>query len=477
MNSMTVMILAAIVFAAGMCWTNDVGAAEKNAESSSSASDVISSLPVIEINEDVHITGLESWRNAHYRISGNVVFHKGGTLLVDNCVVELMSKFARQFTYKWDGGTLISTNSTLGGTSQNGVSIQTYFQLEDGEWYATDTTIQHCYGVSFAWDGRVGKLRAVRLIAGKNPDSIIMGGSGDVVLKDSDYAIALTISSAEGGNGIIDFPVDTPLTQVYDSSNLLGAKFRLELINTKVNFWFLFAYIVDDGPPAEITLANCPRFLPSLTMHNVKGELRLPSTYTGETPSRETRAKQPEPVLIQPHTTFKTGNLTWKVGENPINIFTWGLYLTGKETDITIKGPILICELIIFDAGRVVLDGDEGTHNIWSTCTTIEADFGHVNDAEVPVTVGPDGKPETVRLEMRNVALGRFIPNDSVRGQIGAFGNAEVIIENAVCDDLTLTTKHQGRIVLKNIEKKGELLLNKDGGDIVFEDEDVKKQE
>ena len=468
MQLATVTVFVMAVFTASLCWGDDEAPPSPGA-----ISDVTSTLPVVEISEDVHITGIESWRDTHYRIQGNVTLHKGGTLFVENCVVEIMGKFARQFSYIWDGGTLISTNSTLGGTSHGGVSTQTYFQLLDGEWYATDTTIQYCYGITFAWDGRVGKLRAVRLIAGKNPDSIIMGGSGDVVVKDSDYPISITIASAEGGHGVLNLPVNTPLTQVYDANNLLGAKYRIELINTRVSMWFLFANIVSEGPPAEIVLADCPHFIPCISAYNLKGELRLPSSFDGETPSRDVPRNDKAPRLVPPNTTFTTGNLTWKVGETPLNIFTWGLYFSGKETDVTIKGPVLICELILFDAKRVALLGDDGTHNVWSTATTIEADYGHVNDAEVPVTLGPDGEPQTVNLEMRNVALGRFTPNDSVRGQVGAFGNANVTIENAVCDDLTLTTKHQARITLSNIEKHGELLLNEEGGDIVFEDDDA----
>lgn len=454
MNSVFPLFLAVFLFAAAR-----VSQAED-------LSDVTSSLPVRQISGDIHISDQQHWRDAHYRIDGNIVLHKGGTLTVENCVVELMCTFARQFAYKWDGGTLISNNATLGGTSRNGVSTQTYFSLEDGEWHATDTTIQHCYGITFAWDGRIGKLRALRLIAGKNPDSIIMGGTGDVIIKDSDYAISITLSSAAGGKGVLDLPVNTPLTQVYDASNLLGAQYRLELINTTVNLWFVFANILGEGPPAEILLANCPRFLPCLSAHNLRGELRLPCSFSGETPSRETRGAPNTPKLTPPGATFTTGNLTWKVGEVPLDIFAWGLYFSGRKTDVTIRGPVLICELILYDVERVRLAGDEGTHNVWSTATTIEADYGHFAEEQVPVAFGPDGKPEIVLLEMRNVALGRFMPNDSVRGQIGAFGNAKVIIEKALCDDLILVTKHQGQILLNNIEKRGELLFNKKGGEI-----------
>ncbi len=435
-------------------------------------SDVASSLPVVEVAHDVNITGVESWRDTHYRIYGNVTFHENGTLFVENCVVELMGTFDHQYVYKWAGGTLITTNSTIGGTRRNGVAAHAVFQLLDGEWYATDTTVQYHYGIAFDWDGQgVGKLRAVHLVGGKDSGEVILGGRGDVVIKESDCNIGLTISAWEGGTCVLDLPVDTPLTRVYDASNLMGVEYRLELINTKVNFWSLFANIAGEGPPAEVTLANCPSFLPAISAYNLKGELKLPCSFTGETAPRWESGEKVVWKRVAPHTTFTTGNLTWKVGENPLNIFTWGLYFSGTETDVTIRGPISICELMLFDAKRVVIEGDEGTHNVWSPATTIRADFGHVHDVEVPLAIGPDGTPQTVNLEMRNVSLGQqFSPDVGRRGDIAAFGNANVTIDNAVCSDLILTTKHQGRIVLRNIEKQGEFIVNQEGGDILFED-------
>ncbi len=460
--------VSAIILGVAICWAVDVAGKEMITASSSPVSDVTPSLPIIEINKAVHINTIETWRNAHYRIHGGLVLEKGGILFIENCVVELMCEFARQYTYRWEGGVLISTNSTLGGTSRNGIVTHSNFEVLDGEWYSFDTTIQYCYGIGFSWEeGHVGKIRATRLIAGRNPDALIMGGNGDVILKNSTYAVALTISSADGGNGRVDMPINTSISQVYDSSNVLGATYRLELINTQVTMWFLFANIVGEGPPAEIAIANAPKLIPSVSALNLKGELRLPCDYAGK--PGQVGGVGP----IPPHTTFTTGNLTWRIGENPVGINGWGLYFTGRETDVTVKGPIRIAELMLFDAKRVVLDGDKGTCNIWAKATTIEVDYGHVNDDIVPITLGSDGNPETVRLEIRDAAIGPFNPDNGVRGQIGALGNADILIENSICNNLLLHTKHQGRIILKNIEKQGELILNEEGGDIIFENENA----
>ena len=157
-------------------------------------------IAIMNIDGDVRIRELTEWKDAHYRIRGNLILEKDGVLIVDRATIELMNSYSREFNYLWQGGTLISRDSVLGGTERDGMICQTNFMLADGEWYATDTTIRYCYGIMFDESGKhVGKLRAVRLIQGFNPDTVIMTGQGDAIVKDSTYMVSLFVPAHKGG--------------------------------------------------------------------------------------------------------------------------------------------------------------------------------------------------------------------------------------------------------------------------------------
>jgi hypothetical protein len=392
--------------------------------------------PVVDLQGDVRITEPVTWRGAHYRLHGSLILAAGGVLTAEDCTIELMNTYTRQYRFLWEGGTLVTRHCTVGGSDANGTVCQCNFELWDGLWDATDTTVRQSSGIIFGETETVGRLRATRLVAGPNPDSIIMTGRGDVALKDSTFAISLTVYAGRGvTRGVFDLPVNEPVTGVYDSTNMPGAAYRLEMVNSTVPLWFLFANCVTmDGPPTELVLRNCPFLIPSVLGWNLKGEISLPAPWPGE----------------QRNASLRVGNLTWHTLDKPAGIYCWGLYLSGDETDVTVRGQTLICELMV-GGGKVVVEGAPGTFEAATTATTIE--------------VGATGTDKPAELVLRNASIGRPV-GDPVRGQVTAHGAARVLIENSRYTDLRLMTKDTGEIAARDLTPEGELELRGNGGPI-----------
>ena len=168
----------------------------------------------VVIREDVHVRDRMEWRDASYEIHGNVIFHPGGELIVEDATVSLMCTYTREFRYQWHGGKLVTRNVTIGGGTKDGIVYQTYFEIQDGAWESEDTTIRYSSGVSMGWQGHPVKFHATRLRQGPHPDSIIMScAPADVVLRDSQFDISLAASAAVGGTGRLDLPVHEPVTR------------------------------------------------------------------------------------------------------------------------------------------------------------------------------------------------------------------------------------------------------------------------
>ena len=130
---------------------------------------------------------------------------------------------------------MVTDRVTVGGAMYKGTVQSTYFEIQDGTWESTDTTIQYSSGVCMGWQGHPVKFHAIRLMAGPHPDSIIMSPSAaDVVLRDSEFNISLAVSAKDGGRGRLDLPSNEPVSRVFGSENLPGIKYRLELVNTRV---------------------------------------------------------------------------------------------------------------------------------------------------------------------------------------------------------------------------------------------------
>lgn len=403
--------------------------------------------PVTEISGDVHITEAVTWKDSHYKIRGDLIFEEGGVLTVENAVIELMNSYSKEFYYRWKGGTLVSRNTTIGGTLKDGVIYQSLFNIPDGLWESTDTTVRYTYGI---WVGD-GRIRATNLMQGPNPDAICLTGKGEVILKDSCYDITLNVFAGKKAQEVtIDLPVKTPITKIFDQSNMPGAEYRLELINTVIpNWWFLFINgITTDGLPLDITLGDCPSIVPAVIGHDLKGEIHLPVPWTGKEAD-----EPPPPVTI--------GNLTILSREN--REFCWAVYLTGHQTDVTLLGPTLLAELCVY-GGTVRFLGEEGTYNAHTTATVVD--------------VGYDGKEEGApKLLMRNASVmpiqasENFTYGDLIKGQIKASGNATISIENCQMAPVTLITKDKGRIELRDVKMLGaNPKLMPQGGPIQFLD-------
>lgn len=402
---------------------------------------------VVEMSGDVRITEAVAWKDSHYKIRGDLIFEQGGVLTVENSVIELMNSYSKEFYYQWKGGALISKNTTIGGTLKDGVIYQSLFNIPDGLWESTDTTVRYTYVI---WVGD-GRIRATNLMQGPNPDAICLAGKGEVILKDSNYDITLNVFAGKKAQEvIIDLPVNTPLTTVFDQSNMPGAEYRLELINTVIpNWWFLFIHgVTMDGLPLDITLGDCPSIVPALIGNDLKGEIHLPVPWTGK------EADEPPPPVT-------VGNLTIRSREN--REFCWAVYLAGHQTDVTLLGPTLLAELCVY-GGTVRLLGEEGTYNAHTTATVVD--------------VGYDGKKEgTPKLLMRNASVmpvqssETFIYGDLIIGQIKASGNGAISIEHCQMAPITLLTKDNGTIDLRDIKMFGsEPRLMPQGGPIRFLD-------
>ncbi len=404
---------------------------------------------VVELAGDVRINAPVKWRDAHYQIRGNLILENGGELSVDHCTIEIMNDYARQFNIEWQGGRLITRHSTLGGTRQEGTVRQCNFELRHGEWTCEDTTVRYSYGIVFGGSGQVSKLRAKRLMQGPNPDAIIMNGTGEAIVEDSTFNIALNVGAGQGGNGIFDFPTDKPVTTVYDHRNVPGAQYRLQLVNTRVPGWFLFVSGISmEGPPVEIRLQHAPLFIPAISGSNITGELRLPHPW-------------PPPGTDQPKT-LKTGNVTWIARAQDVHIVGWAAYFSGPKTNVTLRGPTNIAELMLWQ-GRMEFLGTPGTFDAVTSATTIEIGWR----ANSPP---PAGKPPA-ELVIRNAKVGRFDQQSGVRGQITAHGGSRISIENAQCGNLLLMTKDDSKIELRDIQRQGHLETRAEGGDIRFLDE------
>ncbi len=275
---------------------------------------------------DVVISERTFWLGGHYLVEGDLIIQPGGELIIKDSVVEIVGSYARQHTVKLEGGLLVTENTTIGGTQQSGVIAQTIFSLNHGTWRATDTTIRYSYGITFGWEKPGARLRATRLVQGPNPDSVILTGYGDAIIKDSEFNIALNVF-ATGGRGVLDLPVDQPLNRTLDASNLPGAQYRCRLEQVKVPLWFLFVnWLATGGPETELVLRDCPSLIPALLGGDLVGEAWLPCKWN---PLASGEAMP----LVTPNTSLKVANVTFRTEDKPAGIGTWGVYLYGPKTD------------------------------------------------------------------------------------------------------------------------------------------------
>jgi hypothetical protein len=411
--------------------------------------------PIIEHFGNVIVTNTIHWTNAHHRVRGNIILRPGGDLIVEDAILEVANNYSREFNIRWEGGRLRTQRATVGGSKPGGRIAQCNLELADGEWFAAETTVRWCYGIVVGTATTEGRLRATRLHAGESPDSIIMSGKGEATLEDSTFAISLITSLRNGGRGDFVFPINQPVNRVLDSSCIPGVAYRLSLKNVSVPLWFVFFQIAAGGPPAEIILRDCPSLIPSIQAENLRGRFALPCQGLAGNHSIV--------PLAQTNTAIRIGNLTLRTLDRPAGISTWGVYLWGKETDVTLDGPTSICELMVAQ-GKAALLGTEGTDDAYSPATTIEVGAFGPGYAEAGGKVAPDAPP-TAELRIRNARLGRY-DQSGIIGQISAFRNASVLVENTSCSNLRLITQDRGAIRMTNICRQGHFELRQEGGPI-----------
>ena len=103
--------------------------------------------PTVTISEDVHVRGRVEWSDADYQIHGNILLHEGGELIANNATIQLMCTYTREFRIQWNGGKMVTDRVTIGGAMYKGTVQSTYFEIQDGTWESSDTTIQFSSGV------------------------------------------------------------------------------------------------------------------------------------------------------------------------------------------------------------------------------------------------------------------------------------------------------------------------------------------
>lgn len=403
-------------------------AAEPHAAPSETTENANSPGKVIQKEGDWTIAEQVVVRDQHIVLDGNLILEREGVLELDDCTLEILGRASREHLVDWRGGRLVTRNTVIGGAVQDGVPIHTVFHLYDGVWEACDTTIQYAYGVSFHAETR-GVLRGERVRAGPRPDAIIASGKADITLVDSTFPMALGIYTNAGGKTTLDLPVGKPMDAVYDGTNLPGVEYRLSLTRHVVPYqWFVFLRrITMHRPPCEIVLQDCPRVLASLLGWNLQGELQLSNT------------------LDQP---LRIGNVMLRKADRPVAISMWSIYFDGDETDLTIRGPTRVAELM-HRGGKMRVIGTPGEHDLALGCTTLEM----------------SGSAE---MSLENVHMGRPLSWTSVKamGEVNVAGDATLTGKNVSINRVVFSTRDNGQVELHGVTEEGQIVSRQEGGPI-----------
>jgi hypothetical protein len=311
--------------------------------------------------------------------------------------------------------------------------VHTVFHLYEGEWDAEDTTVQYSYGVSFHWEKGRGVLRGTRLKAGPRPDAIILSGEADVRLIDSAFPIGLGVYVDQGGKTQLDLVTDKPVTATYDAASLTpGVKWRLEMVNTTVERWFVFLRNIGMGhPPCEITLGESRDLIVSLLGHNLHGSLFL---------SNDLRVP------------LRVGNVTLKNGGQRAGISMWAVYLSGDDTDLSITGAAHICELM-HRGGHLKVHATPGTNELSIGCTTLELSGAAV-------------------MEIHDIHLGRPLTwqDDGELGEATVAGTARLAGRDVSARNVRFHTREQGQVDLQRVVRRGKIERREEGGPVRVEE-------
>lgn len=382
-----------------------------------------------QMKGDWVVSGIEKVSHSHIRLNGNLILKRDARLELEHCTLEIIGSGSREHLVDWQGGTLITRNTAIGGyVRKDGVPIHTVFHLYDGRWEAIDTIVQYAYGVSFN-DKAEGILRGTRMNAGPRPDAIIASGKADIELTDSTFPIALGIYCLKGGSTTLDLPVRKPVTALFDSTNTPGVEYRMRLTRHIVpDQWFVFLRRIEmQRPPCKVILRDCPRVLVSLLGHNLQGQVNL----SGD-------LKEP----------LKLGNLTLSKTEKPVGISMYCLYCTGGKTDLSVHGPAIIAELMHW-GGKLKMKGTPGKNDLTLLCTTLEA-------------------KGSAKIHLENVHMGRPLTwtEQETMGEANVADNAILTGNHISTNRVVLHTRDKGQITLKNIKELGPIVKRLEGGSI-----------
>lgn len=192
---------------------------------------------------------------------------------------------------------------------------------------------------------------------GPNSDAIIMNNRADVKLTNSEFNINFKLPVTNGGSVDLWLPVSNPkfvstnngiYNGIFDKNNFLklpDINFKLELVNTKVPFWWIGLQNINASPtatPTYIKLNEVPDAVIDIVGENLRGDYALPGTHLG---SENT---------LPPNTSKCFGNTCLQTFDNPAGIYAWGLYLWGENTDVNVNGKSYIPEIVLH-SGKVKL--------------------------------------------------------------------------------------------------------------------------
>ena len=241
----------------------------------------------------------------------------------------------------------------------------------------------------------------------------------------------------KGGSTTLDLTPGESVTATYDRESLLpGVNWRLSMTNTRVPRWFLFVRQIGDWqPPAEITLAGSKDLIVSLLGHNLTGQITL---------SKD---------LAQP---LSVGNVTLKTAGGPAGISMYALYFSGDKTDVSITGKSHICELM-HRGGKLRISGEPGEPGISIGCTTLELSGN-------------------AQMDVRHVHLGRPLTwqDAGSMGEANVTGKATLVGHDVSIRNVRFRTEDGGTVVLRNVERHGQVEVREDGGRIQIDGAEIR---
>jgi hypothetical protein len=301
---------------------------------------------------DWHVRNHTTLRNQAIVVNGSIFLEAGGILEVHNCTLSVLNTFDRQFNFTWRGGGLRSYGSTIGGhLTSSGICFHTNIFVYEGWWVSVNDTVRCSYGILFDEDS-VGTLDASGLTAGISPDSIIMGGRGNVSLRDSLFSLNIGLHVAPATHVSLDLPSKTPMTRVIQPA---GSLWRLALTRTTSTHWFveLMPVLSASSTGANAVFTFSPRTSPfNLHLHTQS----LDGSFS-------VHHRIDRPVTV--------GNVELRSAGTPVRVAAYEIYATTSHANesLRISGIERGGENMLFGPGTLELVGT-GRDNSSIACTT-----------------------------------------------------------------------------------------------------------